>query len=267
MQRAFIGDRRVWASQTAAEGMEGDALFLDFDGTIVDIAERPEAVVVDPGLPSTLGCIRDELGGALALVSGRTIDTLDAFLAPERFDAAGVHGVERRVAGALLESGVEDRPALNHALEVLGCFTASHEGLLLEDKGSSFAVHWRLRPDLADEALRLVEAAAARLSPGYRLQQGKAVAEILPSQAGKGAAIAWFMERPPYRGRRPIFIGDDLTDEHGFVAVNERNGISVRVGDGPTVATRRVASPAGLKALLQRWASSGRSPFGGELDA
>lgn len=247
--------------------MDGYALFLDFDGTIVDIAERPEAVVVDPGLPSTLRRIRNGLGGALALVSGRSIDTLDGFLAPERFDAAGVHGVERRVAGERLGSRSDGDPAFRQVMEAVRGFTALHEGLLLEDKGASFAVHWRLRPDLADEALRVVDAAAARLAPGYRLQQGKAVAEILPSQAGKGAAIAWFMERPPYRGRRPIFVGDDLTDEHGFLAVNERDGISVRVGDGTTVATRRVASPTDLKALLQRWASSGRSPFGDKLDA
>jgi len=242
----------------------GFALFLDFDGTLVDIAERPEAVVVDPGLPKTLTRLRESLGGALALVSGRPIATLDGFLAPERFDAAGVHGVERRLAGRMIASGPEDHPELREAMEAVRGFTAAHDGLLLEDKGSSFAVHWRLRPDLAAEALGIAESAALRLGENYRLQHGKAVAEILPARAGKGAAIAWFMDQPPYQGRRPVFVGDDLTDEHGFAEVNARKGVSVRIGGESTIATHRLGSAQELRDLLQAWAVSGRPPFGEE---
>lgn len=238
------------------------ALFLDFDGTLVDIAERPDAVVVDPQLPETLARLRDLLGGALAVVSGRSISTLDAFLAPELFDAAGVHGVERRLAGGRCESGPQNSGGLRGAIEAVRPFAAAHQGLLLEDKGSSFAVHWRLRPDLAADALRVVEAAASELGAGYRVQHGKAVAEILPVQAGKGAAIAWFLDRSPYRGRRPVFVGDDLTDEHGFHAVNERNGITVRIGDGGTAAAHRLGSPTELRQVLARWIDSGRFTLG-----
>lgn len=242
------------------------ALFLDFDGTLVEIAERPDAVVVDAALPKTLARLRDVLGGAFAVVSGRSISTLDGFLAPERFDAAGVHGVERRIGGDLFGSGPEDPREFGRAIETVRCLTMGHEGLLIEDKGSSFAVHWRLRPDLAEDAVKAVEAVASQLGPRYRVQHGKAVAEVLPAQAGKGAAIGWFLDHPRYHGRRPIFVGDDLTDEHGFLAVNERNGISVRIGDGTSAATHRLGSPAQLKHLLQRWAASGRIDLGQELE-
>lgn len=246
-----------------AEVVHSDfALFLDFDGTLVEIAERPDAVVVDPALPKTLAQLRDLLGGAFAVVSGRSISTLDGFLAPERFDAAGVHGVERRLAGERCEGGPQNSGDLRRAIEALRPFTAAHAGLLLEDKGSSFAVHWRLRPDLAADALRAVEAAASELGDGYRVQHGKAVAEILPAQAGKGSAIAWFLDRPPYRGRRPVFVGDDLTDEHGFRAVNERDGVSIRIGGGATTATHRLNSPTELKQVLACWADSGRLALG-----
>lgn len=247
-----------WTTRLFPAKLMGFALFLDFDGTLVEIAERPDAIVVETTLWATMAVLRDGLGGALAVVSGRSIGTLDAFLQPEIFDAAGIHGVERRVAGRFSGSFEDDDAEFRQALEEVSRFTIAHEGLLLEDKGPSFAVHWRLRPDLALAASQVVEAAVARLAPRYRLQHGKAVAEILPSQAGKGLAIDWFMDRPPYQGRRPIFIGDDLTDEHGFVAVNERDGISIRIGAGPSVALHRLGSPARLRAFLRRWATTGR---------
>jgi trehalose 6-phosphate phosphatase len=242
----------------ADETQTAFALFLDFDGTLVDIAERPDDVVVDPALPGTLARLRDWLGGALALVSGRPIHTLDHLLRPQRFDAAGLHGVEQRVGERLFPCTPEDHPDLRRAIEDVGQAVAEHQGLIVEDKGCSFAVHWRLRPDLADEAAKMAEDAASRLGPRYRLQRGKAVAEILPANAGKGPAIGRFLERPPYRGRRPIFIGDDLTDEHGFAAVNERDGFSIRIGSGPTIARRRIGSPTQLRILLTRWAAEGR---------
>lgn len=243
------------------------ALFLDFDGTLVDIAERPDAVVVDPALPGVLARMRDGLGGALALVSGRPIATLDGFLAPERFDAAGIHGVERRIVGRFVQDGPPDHFHLQTAMEALRRFAHLQDGILVEDKGASFALHWRLRPELADDALTIVHEAAARLGPGYRIQHGKAVAEILPAQAGKGAAMAWFLDRPPFSGCRPIFIGDDLTDEHGFVTVNQLGGVSIRIGPGPTVAHRRLASPDALRSLLAQWAEAGRIVLGATIPA
>ena len=233
------------------------ALFLDFDGTLVEIAERPEAVRVAPDLGATLARLGERLGGALALVSGRAIAVLDGFLAPHRFDAAGLHGIERRVAGRLFPCRPEEHPALRASVASLSGDLRSMPGVLIEDKGCSVAVHWRMAPEHAGEAERVARDLAARLGPGYRLQFGKAVAEILPARSGKGAAILSFLSEAPYAGRRPVFIGDDLTDEHGFAAVNARGGVSVRIGPGPTEAGFRLASPAELRKHLTAWADAG----------
>lgn len=245
-------------SEAAPSGSWPPALFLDFDGTLVEIAARPDAVLVDPSLSAALARLRDALGGALAIVSGRPIAAIDRFLAPHRFDAAGLHGVEQRLEGRLRPCDPADHPALRLALaDLQGRFGAT-AGVLVEDKGCSFALHWRLAPEHADGVAAAAEAAASALGARYRLQRGKAVAEILPAEAAKGPVIERFLDELSYRGRWPVFVGDDLTDEGGFAAVNARGGISVRIGDGPTAAAKRVASPAALRGLLFAWAEAGR---------
>lgn len=231
------------------------ALFLDFDGTLVDIAPRPDAVVVEPGLVETLERLRDRFGGALALVSGRPIATLDDFLTPARFDAAGLHGVERRIGGALSGGGADDHPDLRARIGRLKQGLAELQGIIVEDKGASVSVHWRLA-DAADAraAQAVVTAIAAELGAAYKLLLGKSVGEILPADATKGHAIRAFCEQAPYAGRRAIFLGDDRTDELAFESINADGGISVRVGDGETVAGRRLASPRAVRALLASWA-------------
>ena len=230
------------------------ALFLDFDGTLVDIVERPDAVVVDPDLPGALDSLKRRLDGALALISGRPIAFLDERLAPYRFDAAGLHGIEHRLAGRLSPCRPEDHPALRAAILRLREILAPHPEILLEDKGCSVAIHWRLAPHETDFARATAQAMAEALGPEYRIQYGKAVAEILPAAAGKGKVIERFLRTPPYRGRRPIFVGDDLTDEHGFETVNACGGWSIRVGEGATVAQSRVGTPAALRHSLSVWA-------------
>ena len=237
------------------------ALFLDFDGTLVDIVERPDAVQVDPSLPAVLARLRDRLGGALALVSGRPVATLDEFLAPYRGDAAGLHGLEHRIAGRLFPCRAEDHPRLRRGVEALHAELDARPGLLIEDKGCSVAVHWRMAPDHAAFARDTIAALAVDLGEAYRIQYGKAVAEILPATAGKGPVIEHFLTRPPYAGRRPIFVGDDLTDENGFEAVNRHGGVSVRVGGGETIAHHHVATPSSLRLLLSQWAEDGRIDF------
>jgi trehalose 6-phosphate phosphatase len=245
-------------AQPAAE--PGWALFLDFDGTLVEIVERPDAVVADPSLTPILARLKERLGGALALISGRPIAFLDTHLA-DTFDAAGLHGIEHRIAERLSLCRPEDHPDLRRAVERLQARFTSVDGVLIEDKGCSVAVHWRMAPQKAGLARAEAEATAAALGSAYRIQFGKAVAEILPAASGKGWVIERFLEEPPYRGRRPIFIGDDLTDEHGFGIVNARGGISVRIGDGETVAHRRLASPGELRRSLAAWADGGACPF------
>ncbi len=231
------------------------ALFLDFDGTLVDIAPRPDAVVVETGLVDALERLRTRLNGALAIVTGRPIAVIDDFLAPALFDIAGLHGVERRVTGVTSGGRAEDHPDLRAAVERLKTELEGLDGVLIEDKGASVATHWRLAyPDAAEQAERIVKALAADLGAGYRLQLGKAVGEIVPASATKGHAIRAFSESPPYAGRRAIFMGDDRTDELAFATVNEDGGVSVRVGDGETVAPYRLASPKAVRALIHEWA-------------
>ncbi len=231
------------------------ALFLDFDGTLVEIAPRPDAVRVDPDLVPTLERLRERLGGALAIVTGRPVSVIDDFLKPARFDVAGLHGVERRTDGALTGGRAEDHPALRAEVQRLQARVADLDAVLIEDKGASVAVHWRLAaPEDAARAEAVVKEAAAALGSDYRLQLGKAVGEIVPASATKGHAIRAFLEAAPYAGRRAVFLGDDRTDEIAFASVNEDGGVSVRVGDGDTVARRRLADPEAVRALLRAWA-------------
>ena len=236
---------------------EDYALFLDFDGTLVDIVERPDAVAVDAALPDVLTRLQRRLGGALAIISGRPVDFLDGRLVPHVFDMAGLHGLEHRIAGRLSMCDPDEHPALRELVGRLGKIVADKEGILIEDKGCSVGVHWRLAPEHDTEVLEVVEELAAALGPKYRLQAGKAVAEILPARAAKGPAIAHFLTETPFRGRRAVFFGDDLTDEHGFITVNELGGVTVRVGAGPTGAQRRIETPAALRVILAEWARQG----------
>jgi trehalose 6-phosphate phosphatase len=237
------------------------ALFLDFDGTLVDIVERPDAVVMDPALPEVLTNLQGRLGGALAIISGRPIAFLDGHFAPHVFDTAGLHGLEQRIAGRLSMCEPDEHPALRDMVARLNTIVADKEGLLIEDKGCSVAIHWRLAPHEKDFALATAHAAIEALGNDYRVQHGKAVAEILPSAAGKGKVIERFLHESPYRGRRPIFIGDDLTDENGFKTVNAHGGLSVRIGAGETIAKIRLETPADLRQCLAAWASDGSLPF------
>jgi trehalose 6-phosphate phosphatase len=242
--------------QRSDAGSPAWALFLDFDGTLVEIADRPDAVVVPADLGKTLLALRERLGDAMAIVTGRSIAVIDGFLTSDRFDVAGLHGAEHRMAGTLFPCRPEHHPDLRRGIEELRRRFASEPGILIEDKGCSVAVHWRLAPEAEDVASETIQEMAAALGSTYRLQMGKAVAEVLPAQATKGGIIRHFLTEGPYRNRRAIFIGDDLTDEQAFEAVDAVGGISVRVGAGPTRARYRLASPAAVRALLAGWAQS-----------
>lgn len=233
------------------------ALFLDFDGTLVEIAPSPEDVHLDRRVAPALTVLRAQLGGALALVSGRPIGFLDEMLAPHRFDIAGLHGAQIRADGEI-RSQADTHEGMRAALRDLVRFANSHVGIIVEDKRISVALHWRLAPALEEEALALIRGIAARMGPGMRLQEGKAVAELVPAGASKGSAIAWLMATPTYAGRQPVFIGDDITDEDGFKAVNAMGGVSVRIGaDRESHATCRLASPTALRHILLEAAESG----------
>jgi len=231
------------------------AFFLDIDGTLLEHADTPDAVRVDGAMRGLLAELQAGAGGALALISGRSVADIDGLFAPLLLPAAGQHGAERRDgAGRMHRHDFAEAP-VRRAAKRLAAFAAAHPGLLLEDKGRSLALHYRLAPQLADEAGALVDEVVAGLGEGFELQRGKMVLEIRPGGRDKGSAIGEFMAEPPFRGRTPVFIGDDLTDEFGFGVVNGMGGVSVKVGEGPSQARWRIADAAAVRAWLAQWAS------------
>lgn len=233
------------------------ALFLDVDGTLLDFASTPSGVDVPPSLPALLERIRRRLGGALAVVSGRPLRDIDAFFAPFVFAAAGLHGLQRRRDDGRLE----DEPALPAELTDLatraGAIAARHPGAVVEEKGPCLALHWRGAPDAATELSAFADEALTLLR-GYRLQRGKCVVELRPEGGDKGDAIAAFLEEAPFRGRLPVFVGDDRTDEHGFEVVRARGGVAVLVGTRePSAATHALPDPSGVRRWLRSFSAEG----------
>lgn len=231
----------------------GWALFLDVDGTLLDIAERPDEVetrAVDCALVEGL---QRAAGGALALISGRSLSQLDVMFAPLRLPAAGQHGFERRDVKGKRHRHRFPVETLASAKEKLREFAARHAGLVLEDKGASVALHYRLAPALADAAREAMRKASAPLGARVEVQAGKMVWELKPAGAHKGVAIEEFMREPPFAGRTPVFLGDDVTDEHGFRVVNRLEGHSIKVGAGDTEARWRLLNPAAARAWLRQW--------------
>lgn len=226
------------------------AIFVDLDGTLVDIADTPSQIAIDAGLRDLLARVHDACGGALALVSGRAIADLDAHLAPLQLPLAGQHGLERRdSAGRMHRMPGHERllPVKQALAEVL----LRHPEVLVEDKGLSLAVHYRLKPRLAPWLHRMLRALITTMPSEFTLQRGKRVIELRLAGADKGAAIAAFCAEPPFLGRRPVFVGDDVTDEHGFAMVNAARGISVKVGAGTTVAGHRLPDVAEVLGWLE----------------
>ncbi len=212
------------------------ALFLDFDGTLAEIAERPDDVSVHPPLPSTLAAVSEALEGALAIVSGRPLLQIDTLLAPLTLPVAGLHGLERRDGGGRVVRADAPAGELKSARRELADFVRGTPGLVLEDKGLTLALHFRQAPTRRAECRRAVDRALANGTGALHVLEGKMVYEIKPVGVDKGRAIAAFLGEPPFAGRVPVFAGDDVTDEDGFALVNRRGGVSIRVGDG--TATR-----------------------------
>ena len=205
---------------------------------------------VPPGLEVRIRALALGLGGALALTSGRPLSDIDR-LFPAGFDAAGTHGAQWRLGGTETAPGPEVEAALAEITPLLREGTDGLPGVLLERKPHAIALHYRLAPERSAQVRSLAGRAARALGPAFRLQEGKRVIEILPAQAGKGAAIGRFMACPPYAGRTPVFVGDDRTDEDGFAVVNALAGLSIRVGDGgQTQARFRLHSPTAVRDWL-----------------
>jgi len=221
------------------------ALFLDFDGTLVDLAPQPDGVVLPAGLIALLRQLQQASGGALAIISGRPISQLDHYLAPLRLAVAGVHGLERRGMDGIVTA--LPAPDAAHLMERLAPFAARHPGLLLEPKRGALALHYRQAPHLENTCIKAMYHAISRV-PGFTLLRGKMVVEAKSIIADKGTAITAFMAEAPFMGRRPWFIGDDITDEAGFSWVQAAGGVGVKIGAGISQAQWRQESPAALLA-------------------
>lgn len=226
------------------------AYFLDVDGTLIPIAETPDQVRMDRALIDLLTRLYGRCSGALALVSGRAIGDLDGHLRGMRLPLVGQHGLERRDAKGHVHVHAVAPAAMERIKEELSAIAARHPGLLLEDKGLALALHYRLAPRLASYANRVVAQLAREADAALDVQRGKRVAEIKPAGFDKGSAVLECLEEPPFRGRRPVYVGDDLTDEHGFANVNGLDGISIKVGAGKTCAHFRLPDIQAVRAWL-----------------
>ncbi|MGY5807138.1 trehalose-phosphatase [Rhizobium sp. LEGMi198b] len=227
------------------------ALFLDIDGTLLDLAETPEAIVVPPSLPFVLQTLSRQLGGALALVTGRGVGFVDPLFTPFHFSVAGLHGAERRDAAGRLRRALIP-PAFQEMKRMITREVEAWPGVLVEDKGAAVAVHYRLAPARQADVAEAMQRYLQEAGPDWILQHGKLVVEICPAHASKGHAVEAFLNEPPFNGRRPLAIGDDVTDETMFAVANRLGGQSVRVGSpsGKTLARASIPSPARLREIL-----------------
>jgi len=229
------------------------ALFLDIDGTLLDLADTPDGIEVPTGLPRQLDALSQKLGGALALVTGRGLAYADRLFAPLSFPIAGLHGAERRDADGTLTTAAATA-AFDAVKADLAAQTAGWPGILIEDKGAAVSAHYRQAPEREIDLEPLMQQALDRAGPGWHIQHGKMVIEIRPSSADKGHAVEAFLAQPPFEGRRAIAIGDDVTDEAMFRAVNRLGGLSIRVGPlaPASEATASFPSAAAVRDVIAR---------------
>lgn len=225
------------------------AIFLDVDGTLLDIAETPTAVEVPPWLPSALTKLSLLCGDALAILSGRPIEAIDELFAPTRLPAAGVHGAELRLSanGRVLRRAEQVPQELRSSLVAL----AEEYGARFEDKGLSVALHYRelVSPAPLLRAVRTLKDSIALHA--YDLLFGKEVIELKPSGIDKGTALQAFMAYPPFAGRQPVFAGDDRTDDDAFRALSDLGGIGISVGARNSLAKFCVGTPVEFRSWLR----------------
>jgi len=204
------------------------ALFLDIDGTLLDIAPRPELVVIPRGLPALLARLRAERGGALAIISGRPLADIDLFF-PGALPAAAEHGAILRDATGTIHELSRRPAAFAHWLATLNAAAREMPGVLIEEKKVSVVIHYRQAPDCGARLRALAEGLIAEAGPDVALLPAHMAFELRPRGAGKDTALAWFMARPPFAGRQPVFIGDDVTDEPAIALAKELGGMGLHV--------------------------------------
>ncbi|MEX0405513.1 trehalose-phosphatase [Aquibium sp. LZ166] len=229
------------------------AFFFDFDGTLAEIVDDPKAVTIGDDVRDALVAIRDAAGGALAVISGREIAAIDRFLAPLTLPVGGAHGSERRgVAGEVHRAAVDPRD-LDRLAERVADFARGVPGTTVETKRTSVALHYRRNPSAERNCIAFAEELAGEYASASLLA-GKMVLEFKFSARTKADVIGDFMAEEPFCGRRPVYFGDDVTDEDAFRVLPEWDGLAVKIGEGPSIARYRLADPAALHAWMKRLA-------------
>lgn len=227
------------------------ALFLDFDGTLVDFAPTPDAIEVRPGTTEMLARISERLGGALALISGRRVADLDRFLSPLVLPASGVHGQEMRATAGEALRVSPPSPELDAARARIAEALRPDDPIALEDKGGSLVLHFRRHPEEHGRAGTLARQAVEGLDALHAVE-GHAIFEVRQKGVSKAGAIVSLSGYSPFAGRLPVFIGDDSTDEDGFRAAADSGGFGIKVGAGETAARYRLADVAAVHGWLAR---------------
>ena len=239
-------------------------MFLDVDGTLVDFVEHPEQSKAARRLICVLTDLLGLARGALALVSGRTIESVDAIFEPLRLPISGLHGHERRDTLGHTSRAPLDASVLTSAKARFKDFVADHPATFVEEKGAGIALHYRRAPSEATEVEKLAVEIEGQLPEPFCVQRGKMVIEIRSCQNSKGSAIEAFMNEPSFAGRTPVFLGDDATDEYGFRWVNEHGGHSIKVGSGSTAARFRLDGVGGVVEWLEDYVRFLHATDGGQ---
>ena len=226
------------------------ALFLDVDGTLVEFESHPDLVRATQGLIQLLQSVSDALDGALALISGRSLADIDRVFHPWQPSAAGVHGAEVR-GPVTSRSHQPDAQMFQRLRTEVSAAATSLDGVWVEDKGVSLALHFRDNPDVSSELGDVVHRLAAETKGAFEVQPGVFVYELRPAAYDKGLAVSELMTQPPFAGRSPVVVGDDRTDEFAFAAALRLGGLAIIVGDrSDTCAPLRLPHPAAVRSWL-----------------
>ncbi|WP_438767314.1 trehalose-phosphatase [Kushneria sp. TE3] len=229
------------------------ALFLDLDGTLVDLVDHPDNIVVEEALRTRLETLSTLLDRAVAVISGRGIDDLDKHLTLPGLAMSGQHGAEWRDSQGNRHIAQHHQKALEAVRQRVSEHVDRDDALYLEDKGASLALHYRHRPEAGDILEPELTALIDEYPETLELHQGKFVFEIKGQGYDKGVALERFLATPPFADRCPVFIGDDRTDEDGFRIVNAHQGLAIKVGTGESIAASRLTDPKAVHEWLDRW--------------
>lgn len=233
------------------------AYFFDIDGTLAEIAAHPGGARIERGIRELIERLHAATGGAVALITGRTIADADRLMDHASLPVAGQHGLERRDGDGRVQKHEMDEETFAEVSETVRSAIADKPGLVAELKGLSLALHYRGAPQLADYANELLQNARLRLGEEFSTMSGKMVVELKPSGMHKGVAISRFLSELNFNGRTPVFLGDDVTDEDGFSVINSACGHSIKVGGGPTSARWRLRTVADVREWLTTAFSDG----------